>query len=264
MPNYQPVTHERHASRRWLRTAGYAFAAQEAVIPLVAIELPRAIISLPIAFVPQGDSYVPAAVLSLQPGKNLFVSQSGSWAGEYIPSAFRAYPFRLAQTEAGQQVLCIDEDSGTLRDGAEGNRFFEDNGQPAKATLDVLNFLKGIEQSRLTTATACAALQKHGLIRPWPLTTKTGTGEKQVAGLFQVDEAALNKLPGEALQELAQTGALVLAYCQLLSIQHLPMLGQMAEAHAKVAQNLAVNGTNGTPDQPFFKNNETISFAGLF
>ena len=260
MPNYQPVTHERHASRRWLRTNGYAFAAQEAIVPLVALELPRAILSLPIAFIPQGERYVPAAVLSLQPGKNLFVSQSGSWAGEYIPSPFRAYPFMVAQTESGQQLMCIDEDSGTLRDAPEGNRFFEDDGQPAKVTLDLLNFLKGIEQSCLSTVAACAALQKHGLIQPWPLTVKTETGAKQVTGLFQIDEAALNKLSGEALQDLAQTGALVIAYCQLLSMQHLSMLGQMAEAHAKAEQSLAANGM---PGLDFFNKNETISFAGL-
>ena len=260
MPNYHAVTFERHASRRWLRKPGYAFAAQEAVVSLVALELPRAMISLPIALTQRGESYEPAAILSLQPGKGLFVAQSGSWAGDYIPSAFRAYPFRLAKTEGSQIVLCIDEDSGALREGSQGNRFFEDDGQPAKATLDVLNSLKSIEQSRQTTAVACAALQKHQLIQPWPVTTKTGTGEKQVAGLFNIDETALNKLSGEALQELAQTGALMIAYCQLLSMQHLPMLGQMAEAHAKAEQNLAANGA---PDLDFFSKNGTISFAGL-
>ncbi len=260
MPNYHAVTFERHASRRWLRKPGYAFAAQEAVVSLVALELPRAMISLPIALTREGGGYVPAAILSLQPGKGLFVAQSGSWAGDYIPSAFRAYPFRLAKTESGQIVLCIDEDSGALREGSQGNRFFEDDGQPAKATLDILNFLKSIEQNRQTTAVACAALQKHQLIQPWPVTTKTGTGEKQVAGLFKIDEPALNKLSGEALQELAQTGALMIAYCQLLSMQHLPMLGQMAEAHAKAEQNLAANGA---PDLDFFSKNGTISFAGL-
>ena len=267
MPNLQPVTLQRYASRRWLRTGGYAFAAQDAFVALVALELPRAMLSLPIAFIPQGEGYVIAAILSLQPGKNLFVAQSGSWAGDYIPTAFRAHPFCLAQTDTGQQVLCIDEDSGTLRDGPEGNRFFEDNGQVAKATLDVLNFLKEIEPSRQSTVVACATLQKHGLICPWPLNTKTETGEKQIAGLFRIDEAALNKLPGEALQDLAKTGALVLAYCQLLSMQHLPILRQMAEAHAKAAQSLAtsgMNGRSGTPDQSFFKKNETISFSGLF
>lgn len=260
MQNYQAVSLERHASQRWLHTSGYAFAAQDAVVPLVAIELPQALQSLAIAFIQQAAIYVPAAILSLEPGKNLFVAQSGSWAGDYVPSAVRAYPFRLAKTEAGQQVLCIDENSGTLRNGPEGNRFFEDDGQPAKLILDALNFLNSIEQSRQTTAVACVALQKHQLIQPWPVIRKTETSQKQVAGLFKIDETALNKLSGEALQELAQTGALMIAYCQLLSMQHLPVLSQMAEAHTKAEQNLAANSA---PDLAFFSKNGTISFSGL-
>ncbi len=260
MPNYHAITLERHASRRWLRSSGYAFAAQEAVIPLVAIELPRAMLSLPIAFTPQAEAYLPAAILSLQPGTNLFVGQGGDWADVYIPSALRSYPFRLAHTEAGQSVLCIDEDSGTVRDGPEGNRFFDDNGQPAKVTLDVLNYLKRIEQSHLATTVACAALHKHQLIQPWPVTTQTEAGEKPVAGLFRIDEAALNNLSGEALRELAQSGALVVAYCQMLSMQHLPMLKRKAEAHAKAARSLTANAT---PDAAFFSQNGTISFAGF-
>lgn len=262
MPNYHAVTLERHASQRWLRTSGYAFAAQEAVVPLVAIELPRAMLSLPIAFTPQTNGYLPTAILGLQPGKNLFLAQNGEWTvGYYIPSALRSYPFRLARTETGQLVLCIDEDSDTVCDGPGGNRFFDDNGQAAIATRDVLNHLKRMEQSHQAAIAACAALQKHQLIKPWPVSTKTEADEKPVTGLFQIDEEALNKLPGAALQELAQCGALVVAYCQLLSMQHLPKLKQMAEAAA--ARDALALTANGVPNAEFFSQNGTISFAGF-
>lgn len=64
MPNYLPVTRERHAGLRRRRYTNYTFAAADTVVvALVAAELPRAAMSLPIAFVAQGDAYVPAAVL---------------------------------------------------------------------------------------------------------------------------------------------------------------------------------------------------------
>ncbi len=262
MPNYHAVTLERHAGRCWLRTSGYAFAAQEAVVPLVAIELPRAMLSLPIAFTPQANGYLPTAILGLKPGKNLFLAQDGEWIdGYYIPSALRSYPFRLARTETGQLVLCIDEDSGTVGNGPEGNRFFDDNGQAAIATRDVLNHLKRMEQNHQATIAACAALQKHQLIKPWPVSTKTETGEKPVTGLFQIDEEALNKLSGAALQELAQCGALVVSYCQLLSMQHLPKLKQMAELAA--ARDTLGLAANGVPNAEYFSQNGTISFTGF-
>ena len=260
MPNYQFITRERHASLRWRPASNYTFAAREALAPLVAAELPKAMMSLPIAFTEQGGGYMPAAVLSLLPGKDLFVAQSGCWAGDYMPSAFRAYPFRLATTTDGQQLLCIDEDSGLLCDGdsSDGQDFFNDDGQPTPAILAILNFLTQIEKNRVATATACAALQKYHLIRPWPITLKTETGEQQVAGLLQIDEAALQRLPGDAWVELAQVGALPVAYCQALSMQHLPLLGQLIDAHAQAAERELASGE---PDFGFFNRDGTFNFG---
>ncbi len=51
-------------------------------------------------------------------------------------------------------------------------------------------------------------------------------------GLFQVNESVLNGLTDEAFLELRKTGALALAYAQLLSLQKLPLLGEMAALRA--------------------------------
>lgn len=267
MPNIQVISRERHATLRWTRYANYTFAAAESVVRLVAAELPKAAMSLPIAFVEQGESYVPAAVLGLQPGNNVFVAANGRWVGPYVPAAVRSYPFRLAKTEDGQQVLCVDEDSGLVGDDAVGESFFAEDGQPAQALRDILSFLTQIEQSRAVTAAACAVLQKHALIRPWAITVKTDGGEQQIAGLFQIDEAALNQLPGDALLEVRQAGALPIAYCQLLSMQHLPLLGQLSEARNKAAsapeQAMRELAPNGELEIEFFNKGGTINFSGL-
>ena len=267
MPNFQAITRARHANQRWQRVSNYGFAAQDAVAPLVAAELPKAVMSQPIAFIEQAAGFVPAAVLSLMPGKDLYVAKSGCWTGDYIPAAFRSYPFRLANTDDGQQVLCIDEDSGLVSNSPEGERFFNEDGQPAQAILDILNFLTQVERSRVVTAAACAALQKHALIRPWTITLKTETGEQQIAGLFQIDEAALNQLSAEALHEVSQAGALPIAYCQLLSMQHLPLLGQLIDAHAKAEQAQALSlqhlAPGGDLDLEFFNQGGTFNFSKL-
>ena len=266
MPNFHAISRERHASKHWNRYTNYRFAAADSVVPLVAAELPKAVMSLPIAFIAQGDGYVPAAVVGLQPGNNVFVAPDWRWAGQYIPAAFRSYPFHLLLSEGGQQVLCIDEDSALVTDGASGEAFFADDGQPAQAILDILGFLTQIEQSRAATAAACAALQKHDLIRPWAITLKTDTGEQQIAGLFQIDEAALNQLPDDALLEVRDVGALPIAYCQLLSMQHLPLVGQLIEAQAKAsaqAQSLQHLAPGGDLDLEFFNEGGTFNFSKL-
>ena len=94
----------------------------------------------------------------------------------------------------------------------------------------------------------CALLAQEGLIEPWPITLKSdqadkgdqaeqgGQGEQTeqtLQGLYRVSEAKFNALGAEALHRLHQAGALPLIYCQLLSMQHLPLLGKLADIHAK-------------------------------
>lgn len=232
MPRYAAISRDRHARLRWRRYDTYAFAAQSAVTPLVAAEFPKAVMAFPIAFVVENDAFVPVAVLSLEPQRNLFVAPDGRWIGAYVPSAFRAHPFRLIPSESGDLVLCVDEDSGLLSEGDAGEAFFDDAGGVADPTKQVLDFLSTVETNRQATAHACAALSEAKVIRPWEITLKTEAGDRKLGGLHQIDEAALNALEAERFEALRRAGALPLAYCQMLSMQHLAGLGKLAEAHA--------------------------------
>lgn len=257
MPNLQPVSRNRHGTKRWRRYSDYRFATQDMVAPLVATELPKALLTVPIAFLTVEGNVQPFAIQALAPGQNLFVAPDGHWLAGYIPAVYRSHPFRLATTEHGEQVLCIDEDAGQVTDGPEGEPFFTDEGQPATSVRAILDFLTRIEQDRGPTMRACGMLQKHELIQPWPVKVQTAEGEKVVQGLSRLDEVALNALPADAFIELRDAGALLVAYCQLMSMQHLSILGKLAEAHAIAAQSPTGDA------KPEFLNNETISFGNL-
>ena len=115
MPQFTPITGESHAGKNWRRPPNFAFAAGEAVVPLVGAELAHAVVTMPIAFTAEADRYRLVALLSLVPGKNLFVAPDGKWLGGYIPAFFRGYPFRLWRQEGSETaVLCIDQDSKLL------------------------------------------------------------------------------------------------------------------------------------------------------
>ena len=262
MSSIHPVTVSRHGNQRWQRYSNYAFAAQDAVCPLVAQELPRALMSLPIGFVATAEGFAPVAVLGLQAGQNLFVAPDGRWLGDYVPATYRGYPFGLANTEDGQQVLCIDEASGLLRDG-EGEPFFAEAGNPSKPLADVLDFLTQVASNRQATQRACAMLQAHGLLQPWPIKVLGEKGEQDVTGLFRIDEAALNSLPAVAFMAVRDAGALSLAYCQLLSMQHLVQLGELARAHAQAVQQKAAQSPSAELDLAFLNQSGTFSFGSL-
>lgn len=232
MADYHVIIREQHGHQYWLKQSSYRFASSDALCPLVAQELPTAVLSLPIGFIAEEEHFVPVAVQGLAAGQNLFVAADGRWLTSYIPAPYRGYPFRMAPTEQGEQVLCIDEASGLISESA-GEPFFNDDGTPGKAVLEILEFFNQIEANRQLTRSMCAVLQQHGLIQPWPITVQGEHGEQKVEGLFRIDEAALNALSAEALSEVRNAGGLTMAYCQLLSMQHLSTLGTLAQAHAE-------------------------------
>jgi len=266
MSKYKAIDRNNYGSKYWRRYCTYSFTAQDAVAALVAQELPKAHISLPVAFIQTDNVFTLVAVQGLKPGQNLLMAADGRWLAAYIPAAYRGYPFRLATAEDGRQVLCVDEESGLVGDGPEGESFFNEDGTPSTAINDVINFLSRVEASRKLTARICEALYRHDLFQPWPIKVKTDKGEQAIDGLFRIDEAALNALPADAFIELRDIGALAVVYCQLLSMQHLQVLGQLVQAQAK-AQAEAGNGLKTTPDGEldleFLNDGGAIKFGNL-
>ncbi len=252
------ISRDRHAAKRWKRYSSYSFAAQDAVAPLVAQELPRACMHLPVGFVKTGNGFQLVAVQGLQPGKNLWVAPDGRWLGGYVPAAYRGFPFVLANTEDGQRVLCVREDSGLVNE-VEGEAFFQEDGTPAQTVKDVLSFLEQVSNNARVSAGLCRRLEEHGLIQPWSVKLRGDDGEREVEGLYRVDEAALNALPIEALDALRKGGVLPIAYCQLLSMQHLQRLGQLASQHAAAAS--LATPASGDLDLEFLKDDGNIRFS---
>lgn len=267
MSTMQPISRAHYANKRWRRPQGCSFAAHDLVVPLAAPELSRAAISLPIGFIADQQGFVPVALLGLQPGQNLFVAPDGRWLGGYQPARYRGYPFALLNTQDGQQVLCFDEDSGLLSD-SEGEAFFAEDGEPAPAIKTLLDFLNQVQRGMQQSRALCAALQAQNLIVPWPLQVDHGQGPQSIEGLYRIDEAALNQLPAEAFETIRQAGVLPLVYCQLLSMQHLGVLGQLARAHAELAaktRTAALDTLPVTPDGDlnleFLNQDGVISFG---
>lgn len=265
MSQFVPVRYETHGTKKWLHFNSYEFSAREAVIPLAAQELSHAVMSLPVGFVPQGDGFIPVAILGLTPGENLLVGANGQWLGRYIPAVFRCHPFHLMNRADGQIVLYVREDSGLVVDGPNGEPFFDENANAAKSTNDILALLQHVHQGRLVAQRMCQALEKHGLIQPWAINVQTPEGNQRIDGIYRIDEAKLNGLDPAAVAELHAAGALPLAYCQLLSMQHLAALGQLATARLQTQQQqqeLPIT-PSGELNLDFLTRDGLIDFSGL-
>ncbi len=229
MARIQPVTFPTHGNKRWQRFSSYSFAAQSAIAPLMLIEVRSAASAFPIGFVKHEGNCFPAAILGLDEGTNLFVDEQGNWLGAYIPAAFRAWPFSITYTERGDKLLCVDEDSGLVSDGEEGERFFNDDETPSEALQQISSFLAQFSQNRDPSLAACAALEAAGVLQPWTATVRCGERQWSMQEFLRIDEDALNKLRTSTLASLHKAGALALAYSQLHSQAQLAFVGRLAE-----------------------------------
>ena len=238
MAIFSPVTRDRHAAKMWLRPVGFAAAAGNAVVPVVGGELSRLALAMPVAFIEQSGGYQLVAALSLTPGRNLFVAPDGRWLGGYIPAWCRGYPFRLLQPQGdGEAVLCVADEAPLAGDGeGKGEDFFDPDGAVSQALRPIVDLLLESERSRKATETAVSALAEAGVIQPWPITVKTAEGEKAIAGLHRIDEAALNALADDSFVKLRRASALPIAYAQLLSMGQLGVFAELEKLHAQMAR----------------------------
>lgn len=256
MSNIQIVSLETHEKKYWKLSSGYKFAAQDAVCQISAMEVPKAVLSLPIAFMETGDTFILVAVQGVESGKNLLVAPDGRWLSGYVPAFYRGYPFVLGTTEDAQQILCIDEDSDPYTEDLDGEAFYEGD-EPSTAITEKLNLLVEQQRARHVTARICAQLQKHGLIQPWPIKMQNAKGESNINGLYKIDEAALTALEKEAFLELREIGALPIAYCQLISMQHLSWFTKAILLHEQT-------GAYAMPEEldlEFLNDSGSISFG---
>lgn len=229
-----PLTPNTFAGKTWQRYPSYAFAAQTHLAPVVMAELGKATTSLPLAFVQQGDVFDLVAVMSLRPESNMLIGPNGRWMGTYVPAALRSYPFVLARPpEAKDPVLCVDMASGLIKDDGSGEAILGADGKLTPAVQEVFTFLGHIEQSRMQTRAAAAALARAGVLKPWALSMEVQGKRMGIQGLLGVDEAALHKLDDEALLALRRAHALPLAYAQLFASNLMQTLVQLTQARAQ-------------------------------
>lgn len=238
MVQFVAVSRERHATRKWRRPVNYDFAANNVLVPIGGAELFRAALGMPIAFAEQSGGYQLMAMLSFTPGRNMFVGPDGRWLGSYIPAWYRSYPFRLLAREGSDEpVLCIDEDSKLVVEGAgAGEDFFDADGNPSQSLKPVLGLLKEIERDRKKTQLAVSALSEAQTIQPWSIKLKTAQAEQAISGLNRIDEVRLNALEDDIFLKLRKASALPIAYGQMLSMGQIGLFEFLAKFHTKMTE----------------------------
>ena len=220
----EPLSPELHGALGVKRSEKpYAFAAAAHVVPLTVTEFMPAALSYPVIFV--GDARLPVAVLGVNQGDNLFVSEDGTFDPDaYLPAYVRRYPFVFANDDKGERmIVCIDRAADAVSETPDAPFF--DAGQPTEFTKNAIKFCEDFETERQRTESFLTLMRELDLFETKRATfTPRGpdgaaAGDPQtVAEYFAVSEEKLKALSPEKFAELRDNGALSQMYAHLTSL----------------------------------------------
>lgn len=195
-----------------------------------AVEFADVCREYPIVFIPAGKhpqtgkpDLAPMAVFGLTRGENLFW-HDGRWQADYVPSLLRTYPFGILNTEAQQNLLCVDESwRGLSR--TEGTPLFGPDGAPSELLARTQKLLLGNEQELPRTRAFCQRLLELDLVEPTRFEATLPDGEKvTVDSFFALNVNKVGALPDATVVELQRNGALALIHAQMISMGNMRRL----------------------------------------
>ncbi len=222
--NAVPIRSDVHRETYVRSGASYTFARPLNSAPLLAAEFVAAAVEFPIVFIGEGEGVMPAAILGLQEGENLFVDDEGKWTAPYIPAFFRRYPFVFAQGEDQSLTLCIDESFDGVNTEGRGERLFDAEGNRTEYLGRMLSFASSYQQQFLRTKAFCDRLVRLDLLEPAQARfVVQGKPARSMTGFQAIRRERLRQIPQDELLEMFATDELELCF------QHLASLGNVAK-----------------------------------
>lgn len=220
----EPLNPETHGKLGLKQKANpFAFAKVAHVVPLNVTEFALYALSGPVIFI--GEERMPAAVLGLNAGQNMFVGEDGAYeVGVYIPAYIRRFPFVFANDQQREQlVLCIDRATDLVGENPD-SPFFDEKGEPTEYTKNCMQFCNDYEVERRRTESFVQLLKDLDLFETreaafQPMNPDGTPGQRQViAEFFAVSEEKLRALPADKVKELLENGALAQIHAHMMSL----------------------------------------------
>ena len=234
-----PLSSVDHASWKTRQLESAPWLQDQHAIPVTVDEFASAQRFFPIIF-SAGDSPVPLALLGLNEGVNVFMGEDGKFTENvYVPAYVRRYPFMLAKLrpDTDELSVCFDPTADAIGPFDEGDALFED-GQPADATKQILEFCEQFEQAGQRTEAFMKDLVESELLMDGELSIQPDPEKPPFIyrGFQMVNEEKLRDLRGDQLRKMNQSGMLPLIYAHLFSLAQMREVFGRQLAQGKVAE----------------------------
>lgn len=171
-----------------------------------------------------GTGFEPVALLGLEEGRNLFLSD-GRWDATHVPMSIERLPFYIGRDD-GELVVHVDLDSPRIALGeGEGEAVFLPHGGSTPFLERMSSLLLAIHQGLQGTPAFVAAMLAHDLLEPFVFEVQRPDGARgRLVGYYTLHEERLQALDGEVLQRLSRAGHLQAAYMAVASLSQLRVL----------------------------------------
>jgi hypothetical protein len=231
MVNLVTLDSRAHGNLRVSRRTSPQIAQVDAV-SVIPREFQRLVAHYPIFFIKSAESgrFEPVALLGFQKRENLFFVE-GRWDVAYVPLQIQRQPFSLVphRSEApgggqGSMDIAIDMSSSQVHTG-EGERLFDDNGQPSGYLQSITSMLSALVSGATEGYALTGRLAELNLLEPVGINIEfVDRSETKLQGLYWIAAAALQALSGAQLAELRDRGFLEWLYFQMASVSHVSSL----------------------------------------
>lgn len=228
-----PVTRDL-IDKGFVRNTSFLFAKSETMCELVYDELSDAIMAFPVAMVRIDGVPKLVALLSVLPNQNCFVSPDGRFLASYVPRILRQYPFTLYPTKEGKRILCVDESALAPKEQANVQAFYDENGEPTEFLTKFVQMWEQFRGQQIDTDNAMRALDDAGVFSEWELVLEYSDGtQTRIGDVYRINEEKMRALSPDVCQSLIKSGALGIAYAQILSHNKITALKKIVSEHAK-------------------------------
>lgn len=210
MAKYEMLNNVEHRDVRVVtqRSADTGDAVQ--YVMTFPLEFRRAQAHYPIFFQKNPDTgqFFPIILLGFEEGENLYLGPDG-WEPPYVPMSILRGPFLIGyqtNTDAAdgrQAVITIDMDSPLLTSAQDAQPLFLEHGGSAPYLENLTQLLEDIQLGLEMNKPFIQALTDNDLIENVTMSITLNDGaQRQLMGLYTINEDRLNELEGEALAAL--------------------------------------------------------------
>jgi hypothetical protein len=243
------LSFEKHGKLRLGEEKDFTQFKSQHLVPVVFQEFYALATQFPLIFVRNSNTgdFVPAALMGLSKGKNLFCQQP-QWQAAFVPTSFTLAPLSVhrLQPDSNEAVIAIDEKSNLLSESV-GEPLFQADGDYTAYLQKRIDHVVNVTRQSLQALALCRFLAEKKLFRSRTLNFQySDTSPKyELEGVFVIDEEALEKLGDEEFLELRRRGLLPLIYSHLTSLHQLSRLLRLQHQSDRQAASAPETG----PDQ---------------